>query len=314
MRTFPGNKVEAKSAVGEGAAITCEQTCRVKVDADNVLTLAPGTILAVGAFFHAPLVPAVPPAQQQLVPAHEVKMSVGHIVAVSPNERGIPLAISGPGTTHIALRGAEVQVAVKGERMVAQVNEGSARAGSNKRWVTIERAQTSTLTAQGYPTEPRDETQAPEWKTGEGCLPALGVVEPGKAASVGVCWEPRRVRRFVRRRARARREFLDGLGQRDHDVDQLVEEPARGALLRSHTRHRRRQARQPKFARAQARRRFLHVASRCELQSRDADRRASSGARLRAARQPPGSKRRSIAESSSPFAVPSSWTPSQAIN
>jgi hypothetical protein len=188
---LPWHKVEARSAVGEGAEITCEQTCRVKVDADNVLTLAPGTIIMVGAFFYAPLVPSVPPAPSQLIPGHEIKMSQGHIEAVSPSERAIPLVISGPGTTHVALRGAEVQVAVKGDRMVAQVNEGSARAGSNKRWITVEKAQATTLTAQGYPTTPREEAKAPEWKTSEGCTPALGVVEPGNAANVGVCWEPR---------------------------------------------------------------------------------------------------------------------------
>jgi hypothetical protein len=188
---LPWHKVDAASIVGEGAEITCEQTCRLKVDADNVLTLAPGAIIAIGAFFYAPLVVAVAPASQLLVPAHEIRLNEGHIDAVSPNERGIPLAVSGPGTTHVAFRGAEVQLAVKGERMVASVNEGTARAGSNKRWITIEKAHASTLTVQGYPSTPRDEPQAPAWKPGEGCTPALGVVEPGNAAHVGVCWEPR---------------------------------------------------------------------------------------------------------------------------
>jgi hypothetical protein len=188
---LPWHKLDARSAVGEGAEITCEQTCRVKVDADNVLTLAPGAVIMLGAFFYVPLVPAVAPVPQQLAPAHEIKMSEGHIDVLSPNERGIPIVVSGPGTTHLALRGAEVQIAVKGERMVAQVNEGSARAGSNKRWITVEKAHVSTLTAQGYPTTPRNEVPAPEWKPGEGCTPALGVVEPGNAANVCVCWQPR---------------------------------------------------------------------------------------------------------------------------
>jgi hypothetical protein len=188
---LPWRKLDAHSAIGEGAEISCEQTCRVKVDSDNVLTLSPGAIITVGAYFHVPLVPSVSPAPQQLVAAHEIKMSEGHVDALSPNEKGIPLVISGPGSTHLALRGAEVQVAVKGDRMVAQVNEGTARAGSNKRWITIEKAQASTMTAQGYPTAARDETHAPEWKTGQGCTPALGVVEPGNASNVGVCWEPR---------------------------------------------------------------------------------------------------------------------------
>jgi hypothetical protein len=101
----------------------------------------------------------------------------------------MPLVISGPGTTHVALRAAEVQVAVSGDRMVAQVNEGTARAGSNKRWITIEKAHASTLTKEGYPTAQRNELLAPEWKT-QSCTPALGVVEPGNAGNVGVCWEP----------------------------------------------------------------------------------------------------------------------------
>jgi hypothetical protein len=183
---LPWQKLDARGTVPEGAEITCEQTCRLKVDADNVLTLAPGAIITVGAFFYVPLVSNV-----SLVPAHEIRMSEGHIDAVSPSERAIPLVVSGPGTTHVAFRGAEVQIAVKGDRMVAQVNEGTARAGSNKRWISIEKAHASTLTAQGYPTAPRDELQAPEWKIAQGCAPALGVVEPGSAASIGVCWEPR---------------------------------------------------------------------------------------------------------------------------
>jgi len=182
---LPWHRLDARSALGEGAEITCEQTCRLKVDADNVLTLSPGAVITVGAYFYVPLVSNV-----QLAPAHEIKVSAGHVDAFS-GAKGIPLVLSGPGTTHVALRGAEVQIAVKGERMVAQVNEGTARAGSNKRWITLEKAQASTLTAQGYPTTPRDEAQAPEWKTGEGCTPALGVAELGNAANVGVCWQPR---------------------------------------------------------------------------------------------------------------------------
>jgi hypothetical protein len=188
---LPWRKVDGRTTIGEGVELTCEQTCRVKVDADNVLTLAPGAIVMIGAFFYVPLVPTVAPVPQQLVPAHEIRMSEGKIESTSSNERGIPLVISGPGTTHVALRNAEVQIAVKGERLVAQVNEGSARAGSNKRWITIEKAHASTLTAQGYPSTPRDETQAPEWKTSAACTPALGIAPPGTSALVGVCWEPR---------------------------------------------------------------------------------------------------------------------------
>ena len=55
-------KVEAKSAVGEGAEITCEQTCSVKVDADNVLTLAPGTIIAVA---RSSTRPSFPPCRRR---------------------------------------------------------------------------------------------------------------------------------------------------------------------------------------------------------------------------------------------------------
>ena len=182
---LPWRKLEGRG-VPEAAEITCEEKCRVKVDADNVLTLSPGAILSVGAFFYVPLV-----STTQLVPAHEIRMSEGHIEASAPNERGIPLVVSGPGTTHVALRGAEVQIAVKGDRMVAQVNEGTARAGSNKRWISIEKAHASTLTVQGYPTTPRAEPAAPEWKVGGDCTPALGVVQPGTAANVGVCWEGR---------------------------------------------------------------------------------------------------------------------------
>jgi hypothetical protein len=188
---LPWHKFDAQTAIGEGAEISCEQTCRVKVDADNVITLSPGAVVWLGAYFYVPLVPAVPPATQLLVPAHEIRLSQGHIDASSPNERGIPLVVSGPGTTHVAFRNAEVQLAVKGERMVAQVNEGTARAGSNKRWISVEKAQASTLLASGYPSAPRDEALAPEWKPGEGCTAALGVVEPGNASNVGVCWTPR---------------------------------------------------------------------------------------------------------------------------
>jgi hypothetical protein len=188
---LPWHKFDAQTAIGEGAEISCEQTCRVKVDADNVITLSPGAVIWLGAYFYVPLVPAVPPATQLLVPAHEVRLSQGHIDASSPNERGIPLVVSGPGTTHVAFRNAEVQLAVKGERMVAQVNDGTARAGSNKRWISVEKAQASTLLASGYPSAPRDQVAAPEWKPGEGCTAALGVVEPGNSSNVGVCWTPR---------------------------------------------------------------------------------------------------------------------------
>jgi hypothetical protein len=184
---LPWRKVEGRAAVPEAAEVTCEKTCQLQVDANTVVTLSPGAIFMVAAYFYVPL----EVDSKQLTPARELRMSEGHIEARSTTERGMPLVVSGPGSTHVAFRAADVQIAVKGERMVAQVNEGTARAGSNKRWITIEKAQASTLPASGYPSTPRAEVLAPEWKPGAGCVPALGVVEPGNASNVGVCWEPR---------------------------------------------------------------------------------------------------------------------------
>jgi hypothetical protein len=187
---LPWHQVDARGSVPEAAEVTCERTCQLKVGPDNLLTLDPGTVLSVAAYLYVPMNVAVPPVTTvPLVSAREVRMTEGHIEAVSSNEKAAPLVISGPGTTHVALRGAAVQIAVKGDRMVAQVNEGIARAGSNKRWLTIEKGRASTLSKDGYPTTPRTEIMAPEWKP-EGCAPALGVVLPGNTGNVGVCWEP----------------------------------------------------------------------------------------------------------------------------
>jgi hypothetical protein len=182
---LPWRKLESKT-VPEGAEIGCEQTCQLKVDPDNELTLSAGAVLTVGAIFYVPLV-----STTSLVPAHEIRLKEGHIVAHSPNEKGLPLVVSGVGTTHVALRAAEVQIAAKGERLIAQVNEGTARGGSNKRWITIEKAQAATLAASAYPVNPRAEIAPPEWKVGQGCASALGIAPPGNASNIGVCWEPR---------------------------------------------------------------------------------------------------------------------------
>jgi hypothetical protein len=184
---LPWRNVEARGTVPEGAEVMCEAACRLQIDADTVLTFSPGATLLVGAFFYVPMTPEA----KQLTPGREMRMSEGHVVAQSTTDRGMPLVVSGPGSTHVAVRAATVQIAVKGERMVAQVDEGSARAGSNKRWISVEKAQATTLPASGYPTAPRAEIAAPEWKVGEGCTPALGVVEPGHASTIGVCWQPR---------------------------------------------------------------------------------------------------------------------------
>lgn len=184
---LPWRPVDARGTVPEAAEVTCEAVCQLQVDANTVVTLSRGAVFMVGAYFYVPM----DVDSKQLTPARELRMSEGHIDARSTTERGMPLVVSGPGSTHVALRSADVQIAVKGERMVAQVNEGSARAGSNKRWITIEKAQASTLPASGYPSTPRAEVLAPAWKVGQGCTPALGVVEPGNSSNVGVCWEPR---------------------------------------------------------------------------------------------------------------------------
>ena len=280
---LPWHKLDAHSAVGEGAEITCEKTCRLKVDADNVLTLSPGAIISPGAFLYVPLVPTVAPVPGQLVPAHQIRMSEGHIEVLSPSERSIPLVVSGPGTMHVALRGAEVQVAVKGERMVAQVNEGSARAGSNKRWITIDKAHASTITVQGYPTTPRDESPAPEWKTGEGCTAALGLVEPGNSANVGVCWEPRaEAASYAVELARDESFSTVELSETITGATWSKSLPEGRYFVRNE-RDRREHPSQPALAGAQARCRLVRVAARSERQPRSPHGRAAPGSCLPAA-------------------------------
>jgi hypothetical protein len=187
---LPWHQVDASGSVPEAAELTCERKCQLKAGPDNVLTLAPGTVLSVAAYLYVPMNVAVPPVTTAPnVAAREVRMTEGYIEAVSLNDKATPLVVSGPGSTHVALRGATVQIAIKGDRMVAQVNEGIARAGSNKRWLTIEKGRASTLTADGYPTTPRSEIMTPEWKQ-QGCAPALGVALVGNAGNVAVCWEP----------------------------------------------------------------------------------------------------------------------------
>src|SRR6266849_5628180 len=125
-RLMPWRKLGA-SAVPEAMELSCEETCRVKVDAENVLTLHPGAIVVVGAMFNVPLF-----SKDSLVPAHEVELRAGKIDALSPSARAMPLVVSSLGVTHVALRAGEVQVALQDDRMAVQVTSGSARVGANR--------------------------------------------------------------------------------------------------------------------------------------------------------------------------------------
>jgi hypothetical protein len=171
-------------AVPEGYELTCEETCRAKVDAFNVITLAPRAIISVGSSLYVPLA-----ARDKFVPAHEVQLREGKIDALSPNAYAMPLAISALGSTHVALRAAGAQVAVKDDHAAVQVTSGTARAGANRKWITLETGQMSTLPAQGSPSEPAPAIAAPEWTGGSDCNPGLALVRGDAPVVVGGCWK-----------------------------------------------------------------------------------------------------------------------------
>src|SRR5262245_18008324 len=95
-RLVPWRKL-GTGAVPEGAELSCEERCRVKVDADNVVTLTPGAIVLVGSVFHVPM-----GSRDALVPAHEVELHEGRNEALSPSARGMPLVVSAFGSSHVA--------------------------------------------------------------------------------------------------------------------------------------------------------------------------------------------------------------------
>src|SRR6185295_11960948 len=111
-----------------GHELTCEQPCRVKLDPENAVVLGPGAVISVGGIFHAPLAPL----RDRLVASREVTLIEGRIEAVSAGTRGLPLVVSALGSSHVGLRAAEAQIAVKGDHVAAQVTTGSVRAGANR--------------------------------------------------------------------------------------------------------------------------------------------------------------------------------------
>lgn len=175
----------ADAAVPDGAELSCDETCRVKVDADNVLTLTPGAVVSVASFFHVPLF-----SRDSLVAAHQVELREGKIEALSPSARAMPLVISAFGSSHVALRAAEIQVAVRGDHMAVEVIDGAARVGANHRWISLEKAEKSILPTQGGPTTPVPGIGAPEWTAGIECSPGLALVHEHATATIGGCWKP----------------------------------------------------------------------------------------------------------------------------
>src|SRR5258706_3378479 len=76
-RLVPWRKL-GTGPVPEGVELSCEESCRVKIDADSALVLAPGAIVSVGSFFQVPLV-----SRDVLVPARQVELREGRIDARS---------------------------------------------------------------------------------------------------------------------------------------------------------------------------------------------------------------------------------------
>jgi hypothetical protein len=182
------------AVVPDAVELSCEERCRVKVDADNVLVLTPGAVISVGSTFYVPL-----SSRDSLVPAHEVELRAGRVDAISPGARAMPLVISGPGSSHVALRAAEAQVAVQDGHMAAQVTEGGARVGSSRKWISLDKGQMAIVPAQGGPSLPTTGIEAPEWTavadgpaqspTGA-CNPGIALRRGDSPAILGGCWKP----------------------------------------------------------------------------------------------------------------------------
>ena len=136
-----------------------------------------------GSSFYVPLY-----SRDSLVPAHEVELREGKIDAQS--SCGMPLVVSALGTTHVALRGAEAQIAFKSDHLAVQVTEGTARVGASRKWISLEKGQMLTLPAQGGPSAPAPGVEAPEWTAGAGCSPGLALGNGDGLAVLGGCWKP----------------------------------------------------------------------------------------------------------------------------
>jgi hypothetical protein len=184
-KLVPWHKLGA-SAVPEGYELSCEEACRVRVDLDNSVTMAPGAVISVGGIFHAPL----SSLRDRLVATREVTLLEGKVEAASAGTRGLPLVVTANGSSHVGLRGAEAQIVLKGDHVAAQVTSGSARAGANRKWVSLEQGQMTILPAQGGPSDPVVGLTAPEWTSGTGCSAGLALESGDAPAALGGCWKP----------------------------------------------------------------------------------------------------------------------------
>src|SRR5690349_12636899 len=72
-RLVPWHKLGA-SAVPEGYELSCEQACRVRIDAENAVSFGPGTVISVGSFFNVPLL-----SRDRLVSARQVTLLEGKV-------------------------------------------------------------------------------------------------------------------------------------------------------------------------------------------------------------------------------------------
>jgi hypothetical protein len=183
-RLMPWRKL-GSSVVPDGSELSCEETCRVKVDADNVLTLTPGAVVSVASFFYVPLL-----SRDSLVPAHQVELREGKIEALSPSARAMPLVVSALGSSHVALRAGAAQIALKRDHLAVEASDGTVRVGANRKWISLEKGQSSILPAQGGPTPPVPSIQAPEWTADPNCTPGLALERDGAPAVLGSCWKP----------------------------------------------------------------------------------------------------------------------------
>src|SRR5262249_4021954 len=110
--------------------------------------------------------------------------------AWSASERSLPLVVSIDSSQHVAIRGARVQVARRGERTAIGVIDGQARVGASRAWITVDREEGTSVTAHDRPSAPRKLLEAPDWVSTDGTCPAsLAMSEPHGRAVVGACWE-----------------------------------------------------------------------------------------------------------------------------
>ncbi len=183
-RSMPWRKLGA-SPVPEGVELSCEQTCRVKVDAESMLVLAPGAVVSMGSFFHVPLV-----SRDVLVPARQVELREGRIDASSTSARAMPLVVSALGSSHVALRAAGAQISLGNGHLAVRVTAGTARVGASRKWISVENGQSTLLPEQGGPSSPVPGLPAPQWALGPECSSGLAVGLGGGPFELGGCWKP----------------------------------------------------------------------------------------------------------------------------